>query len=179
MRELVLKMSVSVDGFVCTEDKSVGWVFPHYTDDVTAWTMDSLRRCGTHIMGRSTYEDMAARWPSSTEVFAAPMNEIPKVVFSRTLKRADWTDSHIADGDLTTEVARLKHQPGQDILAHGGAGFAQSLTGAHLVDEYRLLVHPVVLGNGLRLFARPMSLDLVHATPFDGGAVAHIYRPAS
>lgn len=148
------------------------------TDDAVAWELDTLGQAGTHIMGRATYEAMAAHWPTSSEVFAAPMNEIPKVVFSRTLKNADWTDSRVADGDLATEIARLKQQSGKDIVAHGGAGFARSLSRSRLVDEYRLLVHPVVLGSGLPMFADPMDLRLISATAFRGGAIAQVYRPA-
>ncbi len=119
-------------------------------------------------MGRATYHDMAEDWPSSTEVFAAPMNQIPKV---------DWEGSRVVSGDLVEEISRLRQQSGKDILAHGGASFAQSLSSLGLVDEYRLIVHPVVLGSGLPLFASPMDLTLVTTTAFSGGAVAHVYRP--
>jgi dihydrofolate reductase len=178
MRKLVVKISVSADGFVGADSGSVEWIFPSMTDDAVAWTLDTVRQAGTHIMGRTTYEGMAAHWPTSDEVFAAPMNDIPKVVFSRTLKNADWAGTRVADGDLATEVARLKQQPGEDIVAHGGAGFLRSLSRLRLVDEYRLLVHPVVLGSGLAMFDDPMQLRLVDATAFEGGAVAHVYRPA-
>jgi dihydrofolate reductase len=178
MRKLVFKISVSVDGFVGTDSGGVEWIFPSLTDDAVAWELDTLWQAGTHIMGRATYEEMAAHWPTSNEVFAAPMNEIPKVVFSRTLKETDWPDSRVVDGDLTTEIARLKQESGKDIVAHGGAGFARSLSRLRLVDEYRLLVHPVVLGSGLPMFADPMDLRLISAKAFDGGAIAQVYRPA-
>jgi dihydrofolate reductase len=178
MRKLVLKMSVSVDGFVGTEDGGVDWIFPSFSDDGASWAVDTLWQAGAHLMGRATYLDMAAYWPTSTEVFAAPMNEIPKVVFSRTLQNADWTESRVADGDLATEIGRLKDEPGKDLLAHGGAGFARSLSKLRLVDEYRLVVHPVVLGSGLPMFADQLHLKLVSSTPFSGGAIAQIYRPS-
>jgi dihydrofolate reductase len=178
MRRLILKMSVSADGFVGTDDGSVEWIFPSLSDDAAAWGLDILWQAGAHLMGGPTYRAMAGHWPTSTEVFAAPMNEIPKVVFSRTVKDADWAETRVVGGDLATEIARLKSEPGKDLLAHGGAGFARSLSSSRLVDEYRLLVHPVVLGRGLRMFADPMELSLVGATAFSGGAVAHIYRRA-
>jgi dihydrofolate reductase len=87
----------------------------------------------------------------------------------------------IASGDLKEEIIRLKQQPGKDILAHGGASFARSLASLGLVDEYKLLVHPVALGKGLPLFSalpKPLDLKLVSSTPFKGGAIAHIYQPA-
>ncbi|MFG3255371.1 dihydrofolate reductase family protein [Streptomyces sp. NPDC048172] len=179
MRKLVLKMNVSLDGFVGTDSGSVDWIFPSLSDDAAAWLAGTtLWQAGTHIMGRTAYLGMAAHWPTSTEVFAAPMNEIPKVVFSRTLQEADWAGTRIADGDLATEIARLKEEPGKDILAHGGASFARALSSLRLVDEYRLIVHPVALGTGLPLFADHLDLTLLSSTPFTGGTAAHVYRPA-
>ncbi len=94
---------------------------------------------------------------------------------------ATWTDATVASGDLAEEIARLKQQPGKDILAHGGARFAQSLVKLGVIDEYRLLVHPVALGSGLFLFstlAKTIHFTLLSMTAFSAGAVAHVYRPA-
>jgi dihydrofolate reductase len=110
------------------------------------------------------------------------MNDIPKVVFSKTLTEADWPQSTIASGDLAEEVGALKRQPGKDMLAWGGAAFAQSLTRLGLVDEYRLVVQPAALGAGLPMFAgfaEPLVLELIEATPYDDGAVLHRYRPVA
>ena len=206
MRQLILKMSVSVDSFVGGPNGEIDWIFKRYDAGATAWTMETLWQAGVHIMGSRTFRDMAAYWPTSTEPYAAPMNEIPKVVFSRsgqlpsatTQALADarrqrteeatsaaalssWSNAEIASGDLASEIARLKQQPGKPILAHGGASFARSLVRHGLVDEFRLLVHPVALGRGLALFAdldRLLDLRLISATAFDGGAIAHVYRPA-
>ena len=205
MRQLILKMSVSVDGFVGGPNGEIDWVFKSYDAGATAWEVDALWQAGVHIMGSRTFQDMAAYWPTSTEPYAAPMNGIPKVVFSRsgrlpsgtTQAVADamrqrteetavpdlssWSNPDMASGDLAEEIARLKQQPGKPILAHGGACFARSLVQNGLIDEYCLLIHPVALGRGLPLFsdlAKPLDLKLVRAIPFDGGAVAHIYRPA-
>ena len=205
MRQLILKMSVSVDGFVAGPNGEIDWIFKSYDAGATAWVVDALWRAGVHIMGSRSFRDMAAYWPTSTEPYAAPMNEIPKVVFSRTgrlpsattqaladAKRqrteettaaglSSWTTPGVAGGDLASEIARLKQQPGKPILAHGGASFARNLVRHGLVDEFRLLVHPVALGRGLALFSdldRPLDLKLVGTTAFDSGAVAHVYRPA-
>jgi dihydrofolate reductase len=110
------------------------------------------------------------------------MNEIPKVVFTRTLTKADWPQSTIARGDLADEITALKRKPGKDMIAWGGAAFAQSLTRLGLVDEYRLVLQPVALGGGLPLFAgltAPFVLDLVEARAYGDGAVLHVYRPAA
>jgi dihydrofolate reductase len=178
MRKLVLKMEVSLDGFVGTPDGDVEWIFGSFDDEFRDYEVDLLWQAGVHIMGRVTYGDMTAHWPTSQEPFAPPMNEIPKVVFSRTLEEANWPDSSIASGDLAEEVARLKEQPGKNILAHGGAGFAQALSRAGVVDEYRLHVHPVVLGSGLPLFADHVDLKLVSARSFPAGTVALTYARA-
>ena len=108
------------------------------------------------------------------------MNSIPKVVFSKTLPVTEWAASRIARGDLTEEIAALKSEPGGDIIAHGGAAFVQALSRLGLIDEYRLIIHPVALGNGLPLFKdlpRPLRLELAEARHFTDGAVIHVYRP--
>jgi len=211
-RRLVLKMSVSLDGFVAGPNGEADWVFRSSGgDDSTAWVLDTLRGAGVHIMGSRSYHDMAAFWPYSEMPIAAPMNDIPKVIFSRTgLKNTQldpspalaeakarnaerhgvtptaavlksWADPTVAGGDLAEEILRLKAQPGGYILAHGGARFAQSLVAAGLVDEYRLGIHPVVLGQGQPLFSAlrsPVDLRLISMTPFRSGAVAAVYQPA-
>jgi dihydrofolate reductase len=135
-----------------------------------------MQDVGLHLMGRNTYEEMAEFWPVSDDAYAAPMNEIPKVVFSRTLERAEWADSRIACGELAEEIAELKGEPGKDMLAWGGAAFAQSLSRHGLVDEYRLILQPVVLGQGLPLFkdlTAPLRLELVDAQTYANGAALH------
>lgn len=125
--KLILKMHTSIDGFVCTPTGDDSWLFPHFEENLQRWEVERLWQAGVHIMGRTLYEIMASYWPTSTEPYAAPMNEIPKVVFSKSLRAAPWGETRIVDGDLADEIARLKKQTNKDILAHGGAAFAQSL----------------------------------------------------
>jgi dihydrofolate reductase len=182
MRRLILKMQMSIDGYVGDADRKVGFIFTSFDEELTAWIVAGLWESGLHIMGSKTYGDMAAYWPSSSEPFAPPMNQIPKAVFSRSLTQAHWSDTEIIRGDLATEIARLKAQPGKDVLAHGGAGFARSLIALNLIDEYRLVTHPVVLGKGLPIFsdiAATRDLKLVESRSFPRGAVANVYRPAT
>jgi dihydrofolate reductase len=181
MRRLVLQVSaMSVDGYITAEDTDAER-FVEVTDDVRdEWMVARLRTAGVHIMGRVTYQSMAAYWPTSSEVFAEPMNTIPKVVFSRSLKEATWGDSVIAAADTSEEVAKLKAQPGGDIVAHGGIKFAQSLAQLGIVEEYRLVIHPYVAGNGQALFAglsRPCGLRLLSSTAFPSGSLGLVYRP--
>ncbi|WP_234411389.1 dihydrofolate reductase family protein [Rhodanobacter thiooxydans] len=207
-------MSVSLDGFVAGPNGEADWIFRSSGGaDSTAWVLDTLRGAGVHIMGSRSYHDMAAFWPYSEMPIAAPMNDIPKIIFSRqgiergpqadqtTAALAEararnaarhgatptaaalksWAEPAVARGDLVEEVLRLKEQPGNYILAHGGARFAQSLVACGLIDEYRLAIHPVVLGQGQPLFCAlrsPVDLRLISAMPFDSGAMAVVYRPA-
>jgi dihydrofolate reductase len=106
------------------------------------------------------------------------MNEIPKVVFSKTLTTADWGDTRIVAGDLTDEIQRLKQERRTYLLAHGGTRFARALCRAGLIDEFRLLVHPAVLGDGQRIFIEPITMEPITTTVFTSGAVAHVYLPA-
>ena len=104
----------------------------------------------------------------------------PKVVFSRTLERAEWPETRIARGDLSEEIARLKREPGNDLIAYGGARLDQALSRLGLVDEYRLMIQPAALGAGLPLFkdlAAPLHLELVEATTYASGLAIHVYRP--
>jgi dihydrofolate reductase len=176
MRPLILKMEISLDGFAGASDGGLDWIFRTFDDELTRMEVELLGRAGVHAMGRVAYGDMAAHWPTSDEPFAPPMNDIPKVVFSRTLEDAPWGPVRIARGDLADEIAALKREPGGPILAHGGARFAQSLSRLGLVDEYRLTVHPDVLGSGLPVFCDPAQLRLRGARTFPAGAVVLHYE---
>jgi dihydrofolate reductase len=183
MAKLVLAMTVSLDGLVARPGRhgGGGWGGPPEDPALNERKLGWLRNASLHLMGRTTYEEMAEVWPTSKDPFAAPMNDIPKVVFSKTLREAAWQGSRIARGELTDEIAQLKRQPGKDLIAWGGAAFAQSLTRVGLVDEYRLVLQPVALGDGLPLFkglTAPLRLELVDAQTYNTGAALHIYRPA-
>jgi dihydrofolate reductase len=206
MRKLILKMSMSLDGFVCGPNNELDWIFTTPGTDSAEWTIETLWQAGVHIMGARTFKDMSAWWPDSDEIYAPVMNEIPKAVFSRSglanttttegLRDAhrhraqkgarsphadSWKDAEIITGDLATEIRRLKQQDGKSIVAHGGASFAQSLVTSGLIDEYRLLILPVAIGRGKPLFgklASPLRLRLQEALPFGNGVVAHVYVAA-
>ncbi|HEV2272130.1 MAG TPA: dihydrofolate reductase family protein [Steroidobacteraceae bacterium] len=196
MRELILKMSISIDGFVASADGGAKWVFETRDDNAAEWTVKTIWDASLHIMGGRTFRDMAAYWPTSTAVYAPPMNQIPKAVFSKqgasilpgTSTAAalqpgadSWAQAYVATGDLGEEIAKLKARDGKPIIAHGGASFARSLVALGLVDRYVLLVHPVALGKGLPLFAglpAQRTFKLVSSTTFAGSAVAQVYRPA-
>lgn len=178
MRNVVLMMSVSVDGYVAGPHGHAG-ALPE-PEELQRWKLDRIRRAGTHIMGRVTYQEMAGYWPTSTDDYAAPMNQIPKVVFSTTLGEAAWAGTSVARGELADEIAALRRKPGGEIIAWGGAAFAQALSRAGLVDEYVLVINPVAFGSGLPLFAGlpgALRLDLIEGQTF-GSTVLHIYQPS-
>jgi len=180
MRRLILQTAVSIDGYVAAPDGSHPWDDGGEDEAVKRWILDSVWGAGAHLMGRVTYEEMASYWPTSTLEFARPMNEIPKIVFSKTLQSADWPETRIARGDLAEEIERLKREPGKDLIAYGGARLDQALSRLGLVDEYRLMIRPAALGAGLPLFhdlSAPLQLELVEATTFSSGLAIHVYRP--
>ena len=176
MASLVLKMSVSLDGYVAAPDGSAGWEAAGRSPDGAAWVLDTVSSAGVHLMGAATYARWATFWPSAPGPFARPMNDIPKIVFSNTLTSADWAGTTIVSGDLTEAITRLKQQhSGGYLLAQGGARFARSLVGTGLIDEYRLVTHPVVLGSGEPLFTTPLNIEPISTTAFSSGAVAHVF----
>src|SRR6187399_3087336 len=176
MASLILKMSVSLDGYVAPVDGSTDWIAAGRSDDALGWTVETLSNAGAHLIGAATYAGWATYWPGASGPFAEPMNEIPKVVFSNSLTSADWGETTIAAGDLTEAITRLKQErSGGYLLAQGGVRFARSLVETGLIDEYRLVVHPVVLGAGERLFSAPLSIEAIRTIAFSRGAVAHVF----
>jgi dihydrofolate reductase len=181
MRNVILYMSMSLDGFVDSDREHPGAAVPEGAE-LKQWKLDRISKAGAHLMGRVTYQQMSSYWPQSDDPYAAPMNDIPKVVFSKTLGDAEatWPVTRVARGDLAAEIAAIKAAPGPDVIVWGGARLAGALTAADLIDEYRLFVHPLVLGRGRALFGQlPDSrhLDLVEAVSFPSGVVVHVYRP--
>lgn len=193
MRKLIMKMSMTVDGFVGGTKGENDWVFKTGDEESQAWSVGSASQAGLIIMGRKSFEMMAPYWPTATGPFAAPMNELPKAVFTKkgyagitpsaeqSPAAASWAGARIFDGDLTEGIRELKDEPGKPIVAIGGAGFMQSLIATGLIDEYVLAVHPVVLGAGLSIFnglAKPLYLKLVDVKVFPGGVIAKTFNPA-
>ena len=159
-----------------------GWSFSYADEDfgrlVTGW----FAQADAFLLGRRTYEIFAAFWPlvaDSADPVASPLNALPKYIASRTLEAVTWQGSTLLEGDVATEVAKLKEQPGRELQVHGSGDLLQTLMAHDLVDEHRLFVCPVVVGGGRRLFqegAAPRSLKLVEATTTSTGVVVATYR---
>jgi dihydrofolate reductase len=180
MRQLTLIMTESVDGYVAKPDgMAVGAMAE--PAELKRWKLDRISRAGAHAMGRKTYQEMSIFWPKSTDAYAAPMNDIPKIVFSKTLRSADWPETTIASGDLTEEIESLRRQQGGEIIAWGGARFAQSLSQENLIDEYAIITSPVAYGSGKPLFLdlpRALELQLLATTTFASGHLLRLYAPS-
>src|SRR6476619_7110807 len=145
-RKLVLKMVMSLDGFVTSPDGTHEWMFEWFGDDSGEWNLRALDQAGVHAMGRRSYEIMGPHWAASDGPIATAMNEKPKAVVSRTLKTAEWGPVEIF-GDPAAGIADLKARDDNGtVLVHGGPGFAKSLTSAGLVDEYQLMSVPIAIG---------------------------------
>ncbi|GHJ21707.1 dihydrofolate reductase family protein [Streptomyces albus] len=162
-----------------------GWVVPYADEEVGERITRWFTRAGGFLLGRHTYEIFAGYWPhvgDETEpVIADRLNRLPKYVASTTLTHADWQHSTVLRGEVADAVRELKERPGDELQIHGSGVLARSLMDDGLIDEYRLLVHPVVLGAGRRLFAEgtvPAALRLTECDALSSGVVAQTYVPA-
>ncbi len=162
-----------------------GWSFPFWNAEAGKFKFDELFASDALLLGRVTYQGFAKAWPSvkDEQGFADRMNSLPKYVVSTTLQAPDleWNNSRLLTGNVAEEVARLKQQPGQYLLVAGSGALVQTLMQQQLVDEYRLLVHPVILGSGKRLFqdgTEMQTLRLVETQTFSAGIVALTYQAA-
>ena len=181
MRQVTLIMTASIDGYVVRPDGMAAGDMPEPAE-LKRWKLDRITRAGTHIMGRVSYVEMKDFWRKSKDAYAAPMNDIPKVVFSKTLKEADWPESAIAGGDRAQAIAALRKMPGGADIAGGGARVAPSRTRAGLIDEFAIITRPVAYGGGKPLFRdlpKALELDVLATTSFPSGHVLRLYSPKS
>jgi len=180
MRKIIVTEFLSLDGVMEAPEK---WSFPYMNDEIMKFKSDELFASGALLLGRATYETFAAAWPSRTDPggFADRMNSLPKYVLSNTLKEVKWNNSRLIKGNAVDEISKLKQEAGQDIVVHGSRALVTWLLGHALIDEYHLLVYPIVLGSGKRLFSDQArgTLKLVESKLFGTGVVALIYQPVT
>ena len=191
---LVLMQFLSLDGVsqgpgAPDEDTSDGftqggWFVPFLDETFMKLATSWMEEVDAFLFGRRTYQNFARDWPKVTDPndpIASKLNGLPKYVASRSLATADWAPTTILSGDVATQVAELKRQPGRELQIHGSARLGQSLLGAGLIDELRLVIAPVVLGSGRRLFPEggaPAGLRLLRNDTTSGGLAVHIYESA-
>ena len=185
MRRLILWNMVTLDGFFeGPKPWEIDWHELAWGEELEQMSIEQTGSADLLLFGRRTYQGMAQYWPTATGEVADIMNimnSIPKVVFSRTLDKAEWNNTRLVNSDAEGEVARLKQQPGKDILIFGSADLSASLTQAGLIDEYRLGLVPVVLGGGNPLFKPApdrLPMKLLEARPLKTGCVILRYEPS-
>ncbi len=161
-----------------------GWFVPHLDEEFVQQAVDWLGRADALLFGRRTYDNFSRDWPQMTDPddpFSEKMNGLPKYVASHSLKQASWAPTTILSGDVAAQVAELKRQPGRELQIHGSARLAHSLLAAGLIDEVRLVIAPVVVGNGRRLFpvgGAAAGLRLVRSSTTPGGLAILVYESA-
>jgi len=179
MRRIVQSIYVTLDGVMEAPNK---WSFDFWNEEAAKFKFDELFACDALLLGRVTYQGFAAAWPSMTDEggFADRMNNLPKFVVSTTLEKAEWNNSTLIKENVVEEISRLKQQPGQDILVAGSADLGHTLMQYDLIDEYKFMLHPVVVGSGKRLFKEGIDkkvLRLVDTKAFRSGIVILTYEP--
>jgi dihydrofolate reductase len=181
MRRIVARLFVSLDGVTEAPEK---WTSPYFNEQVGQELGAQMAEADTLLLGRRTYEEFAAFWPDKTaedDPFAGYINTVPKLVVSTTLKSVEWHNSSLLSGDVAEQLTMLKQQLGKDISITGSGTLVGSLLWQGLLDELRLLLYPVVVGSGRRLFqdgSDQVPLELVDSRAFDTGVVALVYQPA-
>ncbi|WP_101829894.1 dihydrofolate reductase family protein [Frankia canadensis] len=161
-----------------------GWEFPYGDEEVGAAIVGWFGNADAFLLGRTTYEIFAEYWPKITDPdnpIAGPLNRLPKYVASTTLPSVGWSGSTLLEGDVAAAVAELKRQPGRELQVHGSARLAHTLIEHDLIDEYRLMIYPLHLGSGVKLFADGLpsaALKLTASTITSGGIILATYEPA-
>jgi dihydrofolate reductase len=177
MRKIIESTLVSLDGIF--GDPHI-WATEYFDHEAESYALELLSTADAMLMGRHTYEFFAAAFPHQTGEYGARINGIRKYVFSNSLKKADWSNSSIVEGDVATEAARLKEQDGKDLVIYGHGLLGQTLLERHLLDELKLWIHPLLLGSGQRLFREGgrTKLKLVTTRTLRTGVVVATYQPA-
>jgi len=175
VRKIVASMLMAMDGVV----ENPQWTSQFRSEESQKYKFDELFASDALLLGRITYQGLAAAWPGATGAYGERINRMPKYVPTTTLQEAEWNATLIKD-NVGEEVTRLKQESGQDILIFGSVELIHSLMQEDLIDEYRLMVFPIVVGNGKRLFhgeSQQKAFKLVHSHTFGSGVVVLTYEP--
>lgn len=185
MRKIIVSNLVTIDGYFEGPNQELDWFVVN--EEFFEYARNLLRSVDGILYGRTTYEQMAEYWPHASipendPVITEKMNSLPKIVYSKTLSKASWNNSRIISGDLKEEIERLKNEPGGDLVIFGSGTLISGLAKLGLIDEYKLVINPVALGNGNPMFKNigsQLKLELIDTTVFQSGVVIISYRPAS
>jgi dihydrofolate reductase len=176
MRKVVVTEFISLDGVM----EEPAWTFPYWNGEIAKFKGEESSASDALLLGRVTYQGFAAAWPESKDEGADYFNSVRKYVVSKSLEESlEWNNSTLIKNDIAEEITTLKQQDGKDITVHGSATLVQTLMQNDLVDRYRLLVYPVIVGKGKRLFHEgiPASLKLLESRSFTSGVAALVYEP--
>lgn len=182
MRKLIVSEWMTLDG-VFDGDTMKEWFMPFDSDDRRAYIIKTMDACDAILFGRTTYEMLAPYWSplkNNEDGLADKINSVHKYVVSSKLKKVDWNNTTIIKENIVEEVTKLKQMPGHEIHIEGSATLVQLLMEANLIDEYRFLIHPVIIGSGKRFFKDGMKtaeMKIVKTETLDKGVVLHCYQP--
>jgi len=188
MRKVILSNEVTLDGFFAGPNGELDWQI--VDEESHQYTIDLLSNVDALLFGRVTYQLMADYWPAAATnpstskgdlEIADKMNNLPKIVFSKTLRQVEWNNSRLVKDNIAQEISKMKQQPGKDMVIFGSGSIVSPLMQLGLIDEYRIIVNPVVLGNGNPLFKGindKQTLKLLKTRVFDSGIVILFYEPA-
>ena len=187
MRKLMVFNQVSVDGYFVDANGDMDWAKEGNDEEFNAFTSENAKSGGELLFGRITYELMASFWPTPQAQKMLPdvaeqMNNLPKVVFSRTMEKASWNNTRLIKGNLVSEVQKMKKEPGQGMVIMGSGSIVSQLAGTDLIDEYQMVIIPVVLGRGRTMFdgiSKNLKLKLTNSRVFKNGKVFVCYEPTS
>ena len=187
MRKIITTTWISLDGFIAGPNNEMDWV--RVDDEMGKYEMDIVTAADTLLLGRVTYQSFAGSWPyvpdnpnasEDEKEYARKLNAMRKIVFSRTLESVEWNNSRLVKEVVPEEIEQLKHEPGRDMVIYGSASLVRTLTNLSLIDEYQILVHPVILGSGKPLFQDikdQVKLKLVNSKTHPSGVVLLSYQP--
>lgn len=183
MRKVIVSNYVTLDGFIAGPNGEIDWFV--WDEETAQYSKDLADSIDTILFGRVTYELMASYWPTPAAAAEDPviteyMNNSPKIVFSKTLENADWKNTRLVKEINKEEILKKKQQPGKDIVIYGSGSIVSTLTQLGLIDEYQIMVNPVVLGNGKPLFRGmhdTLNLKLLKTRTFRCGNVLLYYQP--
>ena len=189
MRNIIVSMRVTLDGFIAGPDGEMDWMEEFFDEALATYESELQKTVDTTLFGRVTYQGFASYWPKVALDPASPqglveyanqLNAMRKLVFSKTLSRVEWNNATLVREIVPEDITKMKQEPGRDMLIHGSASIVQTLTKLGLIDRYQLLVFPIVLGSGKPLFqdiVHKVKLSLVSAKTYPSGVVVLSYQP--